>query len=191
MIRRDRDFVALFNALWYKDFPITPGRLDINRRALWTTHIATTVKQAADMLGLYTCFETGGKTDAVVEDANGKKWAKIEWEWSQPKNNDVNELDKLVASADEAETFIFIGYSRLDHHNANLEKIIKTWGGINKPLLVFLVTFDLTKKKRVFESLQTHLFQGGKHKRLREQEALPWLATGTKWAVQYEDASTD
>lgn len=55
MNRRDRDFVALYNDLWYKDFPVTRSRQDINRRALWTTHIASTVKQSADLLGLFTC----------------------------------------------------------------------------------------------------------------------------------------
>jgi hypothetical protein len=139
--RRDRDFIVLFNALWYRDFPVTPIRLDINRRALWTTHIASTVKQSADLLGLFTCFETGGKTDAVIEDANGNKWAKIEWEWIQAHADGVNEIDKLALSAEaaeaSAETFIFIGYSRTDetdHAVKNLEKIAQRWGEIEKPL---------------------------------------------------------
>lgn len=193
MNRRDRDFVALYNALWYRDFPVTPNRQDINRRALWTTHIASTVKQTADLLGLFTCFETGGKTDAVIEDAYGRKWAKVEWEWIQPHSEGVNEIDKLAAAVDEADTFIFIGYSRSDnsnHSEMNIEKITKIWGDIDKPLIAILVKFSREYGKRRFQTLETHLIQRGKHKKLREQPALPWEATGTKWAVQTEQSYT-
>ena len=193
MNRRDRDFVALYNALWYRDFPVTPNRQDINRRALWTTHIASTVKQTADLLGLFTCFETGGKTDAVIEDADGRKWAKVEWEWIQPHSEGVNEIDKLAAAVDEADTFIFIGYSRSDnsnHSEMNIEKITKIWGDIDKPLIAILVKFSREYGKRRFQTLETHLIQRGKHKKLREQPALPWEATGTKWAVQTEQSYT-
>jgi hypothetical protein len=189
MTRRDHresDFVALYNALWYRDFPVTPTRLDINRRALWTTHIASTVKQCADLLGLFTCFETGGKTDAVIEDATGgidRKWAKIEWEWVQPHKESVNEIEKLASAKDEAATFIFIGYSRDDHHSENIEKIKATWGEIDKPLIVFLVTFKFEGGKRKFNKLQTHRFKAGVHRKLREQAALPWESINTKWAM--------
>lgn len=189
MIRRDRDFVALYNALWYRDFPVTPSRTDINRRALWTTHIASTVKQCADLLGLFTCFETGGKTDAVIEDAGGHKWAKIEWEWLQPHSDNVDEIYKLASAADEADTFIFIGYSRADepgHSCMNIAKVVNSWGKINKPLLCFLVTFSRQHGRRKFETLETHLVQRGKHRLLRQQPALPWETHRTKWSIDEE-----
>lgn len=189
MKRKDRDFIALYNALWYRDFPVTPMRLDINRRALWTTHIASTIKQCADLLGHFTCFETGGKTDAVVENASGKKWMKIEWEWFQPHSENVNEIDKLAAAVEDAETFVFIGYSRSDepsHSELNISKIIGIWGVIDKPLIVFLVTFSRDHGKRIFEKLQTHVIQGGRHRQIREQPALPWEVPGTKWAITSE-----
>jgi hypothetical protein len=183
MKRRDRDFVALYNALWYQDFPITFERQDIGRRALWTTHIASTVKQCSDLLGLFTCFETGGRTDAVIEDINGQKWAKIEWEWIQPHRESVNELSKLASAAQqsEADTFIFIGYSRTDHNEQNILELVNAWGRIEKPLLAFLVTFSITVNRRKFKTLQTHLVQRSKHRPLREQPALPWENMGTKW----------
>ena len=192
MNRRDRDFVALFNALWYRDFPVTPTRLDINRPALWTTHIASTVKQCADLLGLYTCFETSKKTDAVIEDSNKQKWAKIEWEWSQPLNKSVNELEKLRSAVDDAQTFIFIGYSRSDqpaHSALNIRKIVDTWGTTQKPLIVFLITFSRAGGKRQFDALETHLVQRGKHKELRQQPALPWETIATKWAMPSTSSS--
>lgn len=183
MKRRARDFVSLFNAFWYRDFPITPDRIDISRRALWTTHIASTVKLAADHLGLYTCFETGGKTDAVIQDSKSKVWSKIEWEWTPAKVETVNEIKKLADSANDADVFFFIGYSRTDNetHQLNLDSIARQWNAIEKPLIVFLVTFTSSKKRRHFQKLQTHMFGGGKHKLLRIQEALPWQVPGTKW----------
>lgn len=183
MNRRTKDFVTLFNAFWYRDFPITPGRTDISRRALWTTHIASTVKLAADHLGLYTCFETGGKTDAVIQDSNSRSWAKCEWEWTPARIETVNEIEKLASAAAEADTFFFIGYSRTDNETdqPNLDAIARQWKKIDKPLVAFLVTFSYSKKRRHFEELQTHLFVGGKHKRVRAQKALPWQVPGTKW----------
>lgn len=183
MKRRARDFVALFNAFWYRDFPITPDRIDISRRALWTTHIASTVKLAADHLGLYTCFETGGKTDAVIQDSESRSWAKAEWEWTPARAETVNEIQKLGNAVDEADTFIFVGYSRIDNgtHQMNLDAIGRHWRGIDKPLVVFLVTYSYSKSRRHFEELQTHLFVSDKHKKLRAQEALPWQVPGTKW----------
>ena len=179
----EKDFVVLFNAFWYRDFPITKHKEEISRRALWTTHIASTVKQCADHLGLFTCFETGGKTDAVIEYSNAKKWAKIEWEWREPKLEKVNEIKKLAEAAfkDESEVCIFIGYSNKKDHEKNLEAIGEQWKNLNKPLLVFLVTFERKNKKRKFYLLQTHYFHGTHKEMLREQKALPWEVEGTKW----------
>jgi hypothetical protein len=185
MSQKKGDFVVLFNAFWYRDFPITKQKEEISRRALWTTHIASTVKQCADHLGLFTCFETGGKTDAVIEDSDANKWAKIEWEWREPKYKKVNEIKKLAEAAlkDESEVCIFIGYSNTKDHEKNLDAIGEQWKDVNKPLIVFLVTFLKKKKKRQFYLLQTHYFHGKTKRMLREQKALPWEAEGTKWHV--------
>ena len=183
MKRRARDFTSLFNVFWYRDFPVTPDRLEISRPALWTTHIASTVKLTADHLGLYTRYETGGKTDAVIEDSAGDRWAKVEWEWAQPHKESVNEIEKLASASSEAEVFIFIGYSRGDHHHENLNCISQQWAAStgNKPLLAFLVAFSWSKGRRQFETLQTHLFRGQAHQCIRQQPALPWQVKGTKW----------
>lgn len=183
MKRKERDFVALFNAFWYRDFPITPERIDISRRALWTTHIATTVKHCADHLGLFTCFESGGKTDAVIQYAYGKVWSKAEWEWSQPKHCNVDEIIKLAVAKDEAEVFIYIGYSDASELDENLASIQHEWRAVDKPLLVFLITFSRTKGSRKFELLQTYLFKSDTSKLLRKQKALPWEVKGSKWYV--------
>ena len=186
MKRKERDFVSLFNAFWYRDFPITKERTEISRRALWTTHIASTIKKCADHLGLFTCFETGGKTDAVIEYADTQKWAKVEWEWIQPHDEKVNEINKLAESAkiEDAETFIFVGYSNKSRIDENISAIQAHWGKTSKPLIVFLVTFSFETKKREFELLRTYLFKDGAHKMLRKQKALPWDVKGTKWQAQ-------
>ena len=76
-----------------------------------------------------------------------------------------------------------IGYSRTDNntHQQNLDSIARQWTEINKPLIVFLVTFTYSRKLRHFQELQTHEFARGKHSPLRTQEALPWQVAGTKW----------
>lgn len=183
MKQRESDFVALFNALWYRDFPVTPGNEELGKRAVWTTHIASIVKQSADLMGFFTCFESGGRTDAVIQTAVRDVWARIEWEWIQPRSEKVNEIGKLAAAADGCETSIFIGYSRGTLHDSNLAKIKDVWKKINKPLIVFLVTFSFHDKRRHFESLQTYYFKGGKHLLVRTQPALPWQVKGTKWAA--------
>jgi hypothetical protein len=183
MKRRELDFVSLFNALWYRDFPVIPGHEDIGKRAVWTTHIASIVKQSADFLGLFTCYETGGRTDAVIQDSSRDSWAKIEWEWSQPRFEKVNEIEKLALAQDTAEAFIFIGYSDTRYHNENLEKIEKAWANIHKPLIVFLVTFSYHGRLREFDLLQTHYLKNGKRELLRRQYAVPWMVKGSKWAA--------
>lgn len=189
MKRRERDFISLFNALWYRDFPVVPGHEDLGKRAVWTTHIASIIKQSADLMGLFTCFESGGRTDAVIQSANRDVWAKIEWEWMQPRNENVNEFKKLAEAKDESEVFIFIGYSNSDNHEENLQKIKVIWKKLNKPLIVFLVTFAHHGQRRHFDLLQTHYFKDGKHKMLRRQPALPWHVEGTKWAALSSSAA--
>jgi hypothetical protein len=185
MKREHRDFVALFNALWYKDFPVIAGHEELGKRAVWTTHIASVIKQCADLLGRFTCFESGGRTDAVIQTASRKTWAKIEWEWSQPFRDTVNELDKLAKSANEneAELMIFIGYSFDAYHEENMAKILKSWKGIDTPLLVFLITCHNKGKRRHFETLETHYLCRDTHKVVDKRSALPWNVPDTKWAA--------
>lgn len=182
MNRRERDFLALFNALWYRDFPVTPSHEDLGKRAVWTTHIASVVKQCSDLMGLFTCFESGGRTDAVVQTAQRATWAKIEWEWIQPRSTKVNEFEKLASASAGTDLLVYIGYSRTDCHAENLKKIHNHWEKIKTPLLVFLVTFEYEKGRRHFRQLQTHYYKAGISRKLRQQPALPWHVEGTRWA---------
>lgn len=183
MTRRERDFIALFNAIWYQDFPVIPGHEDLGKRAVWTTHIASVVKKCSDLMGLFTCFESGGRTDAVIQNANREAWAKVEWEWYQPRSEKVNEIHNLAEAYHQADAFIFIGYSRAEHHAENLSTITETWGKLDKPLIVILVTFSFHGKRRHFDQLQTHYIRNGVRRQVRKQPALPWDVEGTKWAA--------
>lgn len=185
-IRRQRDFIALFNALWFRDFPFIPGHEDISKRSMWTAHIGSVVKQCADLMGLFTCFETRGRTDAVIQKPHSRAiWAKIEWEWIQPFRPKVNEFEKLAAAADQAEVMIYVGYTEEDRHSESLERISKEWRSIDVPLVVFLITYQ--SRKRAFRRLQTYRFSRNRTKLLREQPALPWHVPDTKWSAMLAD----
>jgi len=188
--RRIRDFIALFNALWYRDFPLTRGYEDDTSRALWTTHIASVVKQCADLLGLQTRYETGGRTDAVIQfPGNGEIWAHLEWEWAQAFLSKINEFSKLSERSNRSQVCYFIGYSESDMLSKTLERIKTDWKRIEKPLICFLIVFKRGKKAkhqrivRHFREFQTYEFKAGQCKLLRKQPALPWEVKHSRWEV--------
>ena len=181
MPTKTSDFITLFNTIWYRDFPVALGTFQIAKRADWTTHIATTVRQVSGFMGLFSCFESGGRTDAEIKLANGKVWAKLEWEWDEPREERVGELDKLAAAASGCELCVFIGYSRNDRLEENLEKIRAAWVGAGKPLVAILVTFDAEGNTRAFDRLQTYSFDGTGVSLVRHQPALPWCVSGSRW----------
>ncbi|KWD80580.1 hypothetical protein [Burkholderia ubonensis] len=182
MKRIVRDFVTLFNMLWYRDFPVAVNVKEMGSRAEWTTHIGICVRSAADLMGYFTHFEAGNRTDAVIKNAQNKGIANVEWEWTQPHKSTFNELDKLRASRDLAVFSVLITYSRSDHHELNLERIRSAWSNCEEPLLLFLVCFDFSKGRQ-FSTLDTYLAQRGIVRKLRSQPALPWNLTGTRWAL--------
>ncbi len=185
--RRERDFIALFNALWYRDFPIIVGHERKAHRAMWTTHIASIVKACADLMGFFTLFEQGHRTDAIIQKANGTNWAKIEWEWAQPFRQTVNEIQKLSDAAKnrEADVFIFIGYSWQDRLEESLKAITSQWKA-SRALLVFFLIFKERRRSRQFCKLQTYRLEKNRWRKLREQPAIPWKVPDTRWQVTAE-----
>jgi hypothetical protein len=176
-----QDFVTLFNAFWYRDFPLSENYKVQSGRAEWTIHIGVVVRSCADLLGLFTYFESGVRTDAIIRDNQGNDIAHIEWEWFQPFRLEVNEIKKLYLQRKKAEFSAFCSYSRRDNHQDNLNSIQKQWKGSSEPLLAFLVTFDFKNNRRWFYDLETYLVQNGKMKKIRSQPALPWDTEGTRW----------
>jgi hypothetical protein len=181
MKRIVRDFVTLFNVLWYRDFPLAVDWKERGRSAEWTTHIAVCVRSAADLLGYFTHFEAGTRTDAVIKDANGRIVANVEWEWKQPYEDGFNELEKLQHARNDGDFSALVTYSRDEHHTSNMKCISDAWKNCDEPLLLFLVRYSWVVG-REFDKLETYLVRKGRCKKLRAQPALPWNAEGTRWA---------
>ncbi|MBB2928540.1 hypothetical protein [Paraburkholderia silvatlantica] len=187
MKRTVRDFVTLFNAFWYRDFPVAANGKISGSRAEWTTHIGICVRSTADMMGYFTYFEAGNRTDAVIKDARDEPQAiaNVEWEWTQPFSPGFNELEKLYERRAEVDFSVLVTYSRKEHHQQNLERIRAVWDHSEEPLLVFLVCFEFAGHRN-FSKLETHIAQRGVLRKVREQPALPWMAKGTRWSLQVQ-----
>ena len=178
---RINDFVSLFNAFWYRDFPLSETYKPLSNRAGWTAHIGSVVKSTADLLGLFTYFESGTRTDAIIRDNRERDIIHLEWEWWQPFSEKVNEIQKLYTERKNAEFSVFFSYSGRMELDKNLKSIAKQWKKSAQPLLVFLVTFERKGGRRWFYDLETYMFQNGDCIPLRSQPALPWDVKGTRW----------
>lgn len=181
MKRLHRDFIALFNALWYRNFPAPKG--GYVSRANWTIHLGLVVRECADLLGYYSSFESGNRTDAVIHNSEGRKIANIEWEWIQPFREKVNEIEKLSNDSDSVEFSVFISYCDYRYLEKSLDKVEVIWTFPETPLVLFLVMFEQVGKNRHFCELVTYYFWNGKYKKLRKQPALPWEVEGSKWKL--------
>ena len=181
MKRNTRDFVTLFNRFWYRDFPLSESHKRKGTRAEWTTHIGICVRSCADLMGYFTHFEQGTRTDAVIKDNNQSDIAHIEWEWQQAFSENVNEIQKLYKTRKDTQFSVFISYSRNDYHEENIKAIKRQWKKSKEPLIAILVTFDFYNRMRNFHSLVSYEFQQGHVRKFRVQPALPWEVKGTRW----------
>src|SRR4030042_463115 len=84
------DFATLFQYFWHRDFPIDK-RATGAKRTDWTIHIGVIVRNIADLMGLVTRFERGGRKDAVLRSTDGDEVA-IEWEWGGVWGNELEKL---------------------------------------------------------------------------------------------------
>jgi len=189
MIRIAQDFATLFNVLWYRDFPLAYKVKEAGRRAEWTTHIAVCVRSAADLLGYFTHFEAGTRTDAVIKDATGQSIANVEWEWLQPSKSGFNEVEKLYAAKNSVKFSVLVTYSRDIHHDDNLRLLKKQWGKASELLLAFIVRYEFSRGRN-FGDLETYRIQNGAVKRIRHQPALPWQRPDTRWATSTADGES-
>ncbi len=193
--RRERDFVSFFNGFWYRDFPIIETFEDVGRRAVWTTHIASVVKRCADLMGAFTCYETGNRTDAVIqfidkdEPTSRITWAKAEWEWRRANMPDVNEIRQLAEACNnhECEVAIFVGFCTPEKLEETNRVIIAQWRDVERPLLAFMIDFEVRNGRRRFlnlHSLRYSMSNNGEVsvRSLRPpQAALPWEVNGSRW----------
>lgn len=184
MKRIERDFITLFNCLWYQDFPVTEGEGAVGR-ANWTIHLGLVIRQCAKLMGAKAFFEQGGRTDAILKFPDGQVLSNVEWEWIESHKEKVEELIKLreqIANSETPPAFsTFVSYSTPANLAAAIDRAKELWAECSKPLIFFVITFERQRGSRVFAELQTHFISKGKHKRLRTQPALPWMVNRKKF----------
>ncbi|WLI35694.1 MULTISPECIES: hypothetical protein [unclassified Pseudomonas] len=181
----ERDFITLFNCLWYQDFPVEVDA--VTNRAGWTIHVGLVIRECAKLLGARAYFEQSRRTDAVLRFPDKSVLSHVEWEWDEPHNEKVKEITKLLEQSEPAAFSTFISYSTISHLPAAIERVSNLWAEASKPLIFFVVTFEQVGRDRHFLELQTHVFSHGKHKRERTQPALPWQINRARFNNVDED----
>lgn len=68
----------------------------------------------------------------------------------------------------------FISYSNEKSLSNTIEKAASLWRSASRPLIFFVVTFEMSSGNRWFQELKTYVFEGGSHRLYRSQPALPW-----------------
>ncbi len=198
------DFATIFAHMWYRDFPLQRSLREKAQRADWTTHIGIAVRSTADLMGLFTCFESGVRTDAVLRDTKGVV-AALEWEWAALHSGKVNEFKKLTQLCGDAnyKCLRFAGlvvYGRkggTDYSTRTenvLEQYEKEWTTELPPLLLIVIYFEGIGKnehlqRRQFQDMEMYEIAGGTKKLLRRQPAFPWDVSGSRWAKETAGAS--
>ena len=172
------DFATLFKYFWHQDFPQTPIATGA-RRIDWTIHIGIIVRNIADLIGVYTRFERGGRTDAVFRAAY-KDLVALEWEWNGVFYG-ANELDKLknykVSGTDLLRYCVLITYVHTPYINAVYEHVLKKWENAKWPLLLILIDYEDSKQyssRRIFKKVNLSMFDGKTRKELDTFPAFPW-----------------
>lgn len=186
-VRKEQDFVILFNALWYRDFPFVRGHEPKNQRALFTAHLNAVVKGCADLMGYFTLFEESNRTDIIIRSANVKEnipaWAKVELEWIAVRHlQRVNEIHKLSSALEknEADNYVFVGHANEKHLKDEIAALENQWLH-KKHLLVFLIVGGPVGDQQRFHTLQTYRIRAGKATKVRQQHAYPWEVPDTRW----------
>ena len=188
------DFATLFQYFWYRDFPIDQIYTGA-KRTDWTIHIGIVVRNVADLMGLVTRFERGGRKDAVLRSTDGDEIA-IEWEWEGIWGG--NELEKLklheVWSKNKGNKrllkyAVLITYTHPPNVGKVYNHVIEKWSGVQWPLLLILI--DLKESKefssgKEFKNIQMCVFDRNDHRELRIAPAFPWKVSGTRWYKERE-----
>jgi len=185
------DFATLFQYFWHRDFPIDKMATGA-KRADWTIHIGVVVRNIADLMGLVTRFERGGRKDAILRSTGGDEVA-IEWEWGGVWDNELEKLkDHKVWCRDQdsgqlLKYAVFITYT----HTPNMEKVYdhvsEKWEDAPWPLLLILI--DLEESRRFssgkeFRHIHMSVFDSSGRRSLRIAPAFPWNVEGTRWYLR-------
>ena len=187
------DFATLFQYFWHQDFPIDQIATGA-KRTDWTIHIGVVVRHIADLMGLVTRFERGGRKDAVLRGTAGDEIT-IEWEWEGIWGK--NELKKLkehkvrsTKNADKDRTLkyaVLITYTHTPNIEKVYEEVMKRWEGARWPLLLILIDLvesPIFSSGKEFKNMQISVFHGNEREELRVAPAFPWKVSGTRWSLE-------
>jgi hypothetical protein len=188
------DFATLFQYLWHQDYPVDQLATGATRSD-WTIHIGIVVRRIADLMGLYTRFESGHRKDAVLRSFVGDEIA-IEWEWGgvwgkeleKLKNHKVWRRDK--ASESSLRYAVLVTYTHTPNIQNVYDHVLKEWEGARWPLLLILIGLEESTKFRShkeFTNIYTSIFHQGKRQDLRVAPAFPWQVDGTRWATYHRN----
>jgi len=187
------DFATLFQYSWYRDFPMDAKMATGVGRVDWTIHIGVVVRKIADLMGLVTRFERGGRKDAILRSTDGDEVA-IEWEWEGVLGERANELDKLkhhkVWSSNKG-IDRSLKYAVLVTYTYNIDRVyehvLKKWKDAPCPLLLILIDVEDSKEFYTgveFKNIQMSVFHEGKRRELRSASAFPWEVPRTRWSYE-------
>ena len=184
------DFATLFQYFWYRDFPIDQISTGA-KRTDWTIHIGVVVRNVADLMGLATRFESGGRKDAVLRSRDGDEFA-IEWEWGGVWGNELGKLKFPRKSwRKEPRCAVLITYTHTPNIDKVYEHVAKNWEEAKWPLLLILIDVRKVPKSkfllgREFQNIQMSVFDSKGHRELRTAPAFPWEVSGTRWCRELE-----
>ena len=185
------DFATLFQYFWHRDFPIDETATGA-KRTDWTIHIGVIVRNIADLMGMVTRFESGGRKDAVLRSFEGDEIA-VEWEWGGARGNELEKLkDHRVWSRDKLvdrvlRYAVFITYTDTADMTEVYDYVGRTWQGSRWPLLLILLDVEKSRRfssGRRFKDIHLSIFDPSGRKDLREVPAFPWKIGGSRWCSQ-------
>jgi len=185
------DFATLFQYFWYRDFPMDAKKATGVGRVDWTIHIGVVVRNIADLMGLVTRFERGGRKDAILRSMDSDEIA-IEWEWGGVWGNELEKLKHhTVWSRDKdrerLKYAVLITYTHPPNIQEVYNHVMEKWEGAQWPLLLILV--DLVESKKYpmgkeFKNIQMSVFDRGERTEFRSAPAFPWEVPGTRWSYE-------
>ena len=182
------DFATLFQYFWHRDFPMDQVAIGA-KHADWTIHIGVVVRNIADLMGLVTRFERGGRKDAILRGAEGDEIA-IEWEWGGVWGNELVKLkDHTVWSRDKSsgrllKYAVFITYTHAPNIGKVYDHVSEKWKNVPWPLLLILIDLEESREfssGKEFRNLHMSVFDSSGRRDLRVAPAFPWNVEGTRW----------
>ena len=182
------DFATLFQYFWHRDFPIDQMATGA-KRADWTIHIGVIVRNIADLMGLVTRFERGGRKDAILRSTEGDEIA-IEWEWGGVWGNELGKLkhhkvwSKSRGSRGLLKCAVLITYTHTPNIGKVYDHVSEKWKDAPWPLLLILIDLEESRKfssGKEFRNIHMSVFDSGGHSNLRVAPAFPWKVASTRW----------